>query len=304
MADVPTQFWSGYIVGLTVISLLALVWLVFNTYFSGDGDPELADHDHVWDNDLREGTNPAPLWWFWLILASMAFSVIYLMLFPGMGSNGGVMQWSQGNDVAAAYERYTQNFGSERERLTELPYSAMREEPLALRSGAHLFAVNCGSCHGADATGQAQLFPNLVDETWQWGGSETQIEQSIRTGRTAVMPGWQAALQDDGVAAVTEFVIALARGQGSEQNLDAGRTQYLQFCSACHGPEGLGNPLLGSPALNDDVWLYGGTYDAVYESIAVGRMGEMPPFDGRLSEQQIRLLTAWISNSTGDQSAQ
>ena len=293
MADLPTEFWGGYIVGITVVSLIALALLVYNVFFSAGGDPELAEH--VWDDNLREGSNPAPLWWFWLILATLIFSVLYLLLYPGLGTFRGALEWSQGGEVRDAAVRYEARFGAERERIALASAATLVAEPATLLSGRHLFRVHCSACHGGDAAGQAQLFPNLADSDWQWGNSEAQIEQTLRLGRTAVMPPWQAALQDEGVAALTEFTLALAQGRANDSAMDDARTRYGQFCAACHGPEGGGNPLLGAPALNDDVWLYGGTYEDVYASIAIGRTGVMPAFGERLDSTQIKLLTAWLA---------
>jgi cytochrome c oxidase cbb3-type subunit III len=53
--------------------------------------------------------------------------------------------------------------------------------------------------------------------------------------------------------------------------------------------------LLGAPALNDGLWLYGGSSEAVAQSIALGRNGQMPGFRNRLDATQIKLLTAWLS---------
>ena len=57
----------------------------------------------------------------------------------------------------------------------------------------------------------------------------------------------------------------------SEDHLDAqaaarGATQYNTLCVACHGAEGAGNPLLGSPNLTNDIWLYGGSADDTVEA--------------------------------------
>lgn len=293
MADLPTEFWGGYITGITVVSLLVLAWLVYNVYFSAGNDAEVAEH--VWDDDLREGSNAPPLWWFWLILATLVFSVFYLLLYPGLGTFRGVLEWSQGGEVSDAMDRYEQQFGAERERIALASSATLAAEPATLLSGAHLFKVHCSACHGVDAEGQAQLFPNLADDAWQWGGDEAQIEQTLRAGRTAVMPPWGPVLQDEGVAAVTEFVLALAAGRADDPELADARTRYGQFCAACHGPDGGGNALLGAPALNDDAWLYGGAYDDVYASIANGRTGVMPAFGARLDDTQIKLLTAWLT---------
>jgi cytochrome c oxidase cbb3-type subunit 3 len=107
------------------------------------------------------------------------------------------------------------------------------------------------------------------------------------------MVPWGAVLGEQGVANVASYVLALSGG-GTEEHL--GKTQYEMFCVACHGPTGDGNPVFGAPSLNDDVWLYGGSVDAVTESIANGRSGEMPGFDGRLDDVQIRLLVALLTS--------
>src|SRR5690606_32391596 len=135
------------------------------------------------------------------------------------------------------------------------------------------------------------LFPNLRDADWQWGGSAEQIEQTLRNGRKAVMIPWQAVLGDEGVANLADYVRTLAGGGAPGH---AGETQYQQLCAACHGPSGDGNPALGAPRLNDAQWLYGGDASSVRNSIAQGRNGEMPAFGEKLDDLQIRLLVAWL----------
>jgi cytochrome c oxidase cbb3-type subunit 3 len=148
-----------------------------------------------------------------------------------------------------------------------------------------------------------ELFPDLGDSEWQWGESAAQVEQTIMLGRRPVMPPWLAALSDQGVAEVADYVLALAAGRNRAPELAQSKIRYDQFCSACHGVDGEGNALLGAPSLNDDIWLYGGTRDAVRESIANGRSGVMPAFGTRLDAMQIRLLTAWLTASAGPEPA-
>lgn len=64
---------------------------------------------------------------------------------------------------------------------------------------------------------------------------------------------------------------------------------------ACHGPTGAGNAALRAPNLADDTWLYGGSIEAVTESIANGRAGVMPAFGERLDDTQIKLLVALLT---------
>lgn len=293
MADMPSDFWSGYIIGITVVSFIVLLWMTINVYFTRSEDKTA--HEQVWDDDLREGTNPAPMWWFWLIIATMAFSVVYLILYPGLGSFAGTLRYSQGGEIAAAEADFEAEFGTERRRIAALSDDQLVDDAAARRAGQHVFRVHCSACHGVHAEGQARLFPNLTDAEWQWGSSPAQIEQTISAGRTGVMAPFLAALQPEGVDELTQFVIALSLGRGDAPEVAAGKTRYDQLCFACHGADGSGNELLGAPALNDTEWTYGGDYDSVYTSIADGRTGVMPPFGDSLDPTQIRALTAWLS---------
>lgn len=296
MTSIATGFWAGWIATITIVSAAGLAWLVFSVYFGRDDSAEVADL--VWDETLREGTTPAPLWWFWLILALLAASVVYLILYPGFGSYAGVLRWSQGGQIAASLAAHEQRFGPLRTELAARTLAELQRDELAMQSAAHLFNNHCSACHGADARGQAAMFPDLRDASWQWGQEETQLVQTIAQGRQAVMPPWQAVLNDDGVAKMADFVLSLGAGAPAVDSEAA--TAFRNFCSACHGPDGAGMALLGAPALNDDVWLYGASPAAVHESIALGRTGVMPAFGERLDGVEIKLLAAWLS---GDRAA-
>jgi cytochrome c oxidase cbb3-type subunit 3 len=290
MPTVAGSFWAGWVVAITVVSALSLLWLVASVYFNSGRDAH--GPAEVWDETLREGATPAPLWWFWFIVALLATSVIYLMLYPGLGSYRGVLNWSQGGQIAASRERFDTAFGAERERIAGAAIADLQLDSAASSAGWHLFNTHCSACHGQDARGQAKLFPNLANDRWQWGGSERDITQTITLGRVAVMPPWQAALGDDGVTAVAEYVRTLASGNAPADT--EGARLYRTNCVACHGPDGAGLAPLGAPPLKDSEWIYGGSLDDIRASIAGGRSGQMPAFGERLDATQIRLLTAWL----------
>ena len=287
MADLPGDFWSGWIAVLTVVSLAGLAWLTWSIYFGSGPDHE----SPVWDENLREGLRPAPLWWFWLILALLVFSVIYLILYPGLGSYRGALAWSQHGRLEDSAERHAQAFAEVRDYLETATLKELQAFPVAMRTASGLFRRECAACHGADAGGQAQRFPNLRDKHWQWGGSPEQITQAIRGGRQAAMPPLGSALGETGLREVAAFVQNFSAAPADHP----GRSRYQQQCAACHGQDGQGNPALGAPSFADDVWLYGGSIEAITESISAGRNGEMPAFEGRLDAVQIKLLTAWLT---------
>jgi len=297
MADLPGDFWGGWIALITVASFVALVWLVIDIYRAGS-DPEEAHA--VWDENLREGTKPAPLWWFWFILALMSLSVIYLILYPGLGSWRGALGWSQAGHYDARVADYERSFGAARARLLAMSGESLAADGDAMASASHLFASQCASCHGRDARGQAERFPDLRDAAWQWGNGEARISETIRDGRQAAMPPWKDVVGVAGVEKLADYVLALAGGHPDEAGVGEGRTLFTQYCIACHGPDGSGNPMLGAPALNDAAWNYGGHRDAVIASITAGRTGTMPAFGTRLDDVQIRLLTAWLRPGSRD----
>lgn len=292
MADMPSDFWSGWIAVITLVSLGGLGWLLFSVYFSSGADEE--GETHVWDETLEEGSNPAPMWWFWLILSAMVFSVIYLMLYPGLGSYSGALKWSQGGRLEESIASYGEQFGAVRNSIANSSLESLREDQAIMASARRIFGRKCGICHGSDARGQLSRFPDLTDNDWQWGGSPDRIEQTIRHGRRAQMVGWLQVLGEDGVADVAHYVRSL--GASNEvHDVEHGRTLFNQFCIACHGASGEGNTALGAPTLRDDNWLYGGSKENIEETISYGRFGHMPAFNDRLDDTQVRMLVAWLT---------
>lgn len=290
MADLPSEFWGGWIVAITVASFFALLWFVIDIYRSGpDGNEQL-----VWDETLREGNKPAPIWWFWFILVLMIISAVYVMLYPGLGRWGGALGWSMGGRIEERFVDYEGQFGTQRKLILEMPLVELVASDSAMRSAWRVFNNNCSSCHGRDAAGQTAAFPDLTDAAWQWGSDESQIMASIHAGRQAAMPGWVSVVGQQGVDQLADYVLALSRGAAELSATGPGGTLYQQHCVACHGVAGEGNPLLGAPALNDSAWTYGGEPAEVKQSISNGRNGHMPAFGTRLDAAQIRLLAAWL----------
>lgn len=291
MADMPNDFWSGWIIVVTLVSFVGLVWLVVSVYTAAPPNASEVEHT-IWDENLQEGINPAPLWWFWMIFVMMVFSVFYLMLYPGMGSFKGAFHWSQAGRLEDRVDDFKDQFNDLRAEIAQMPLEEIQASDSLMASGDDLFEQNCAACHGYEGQGQANLFPDLMDEIWQWGGTPENIEQSIRFGRTAVMAGWATVLGQVGVTNVANYVqvIGTTEAQGHP-----GQTQFNQVCAACHTPAGTGNILLGAPNLTDDDWLYGSDIDTIRTTIIGGRNGQMPAFNDTLDDTQVRLLVAWLT---------
>ena len=66
--------------------------------------------------------------------------------------------------------------------------------------------------------------------------------------------------------------------------------------------DGKGNPALGAPNLTDDIWLHGYGENAIIAMINNGKTNQMPAQEGRLTDAQIQVLTAYVwglSNKPG-----
>jgi cytochrome c oxidase cbb3-type subunit III len=255
------------------------------------GEPETTGH--IWDGDLREYNNPLPKWWLNMFYLTIAFAVVYLIVYPGLGNYTGYFRWSSAHehDLKSRAERelYLAAFTP----LRELSFADLRNDARAQKLAQSMFSTNCSACHGSDAQG-AKGFPNLRDADWIYGDEPETVMTTIRDGRQAAMPPWQAVLGENGVKEVVAYVQQRS-GQPSEAALaSAGKARFDMFCMACHGPDGKGNKTLGAPNLTDAIWLYGGDAVALSESIGNGRNGVMPSQKAILNEDQIRVLAAWV----------
>jgi cytochrome c oxidase cbb3-type subunit 3 len=247
----------------------------------------------VWDEDLRELNNPLPRWWLWLFILTEVFGVGYLVLYPGLGTWRGTLGWtSQAEHAADA------RLNAARIEKTLAPYAVrtvgeLTTDNAALGIGRNLFLNNCATCHGSDGGG-APGFPNLTDKDWLWGGDPDTVLATISQGRVGVMPPWGEALGSRGVEDVLAYVMSPSGRKLEAGDLGAGRQKFAELCSACHGADGRGNPLMGAPNLTDGTWLHGGSLGAVRETIAKGRTGTMPAHLARLGETRVKLLAAYV----------
>lgn len=92
---------------------------------------------------------------------------------------------------------------------------------------------------------------------------------------------------------------------------ETGRALFGDNCAVCHGTAGTGGP--GFPSLADDAWLWGGTADAVLETIRVGvnsghpdaRISQMPAFgrDQMLDRASILAAVAYVRSLAAGSSA-
>jgi mono/diheme cytochrome c family protein len=83
-----------------------------------------------------------------------------------------------------------------------------------LLEGARVFGERCTPCHGDTGHGDgvlAELLPirprNYHADAFEWGTSWEAIEETVRLGRSDVMPSFTGALSEDEIRSVA-FLVA------------------------------------------------------------------------------------------------
>jgi len=304
IADFFHGGWSIFVAAATIAGLVfCLALLVIaarrKVVIGPDGKPEETT-GHVWDGDIVEMNNPLPRWWMVLFVLTVFTSVVYLVLYPGLGSAKGTLDWSSVNQYEGEQDRARATMAPVYEKYAAMDAAQLVQDSAAMGIGERLFINNCATCHGSDARG-SKSFPNLTDTDWLHGGSHEKIKESITQGRVGVMPPMAAAVGSaQEVRNVAHYVLSLSGSPHNSLAAQLGRSKF-GVCAACHGADGTGNQALGAPNLTDRIWLHGWGEAAIVAMINDGKTNEMPAQGGRLTPEQIHVLGAYVWNLSQSQ---
>ncbi len=273
---------------------------------------------HQWDG-IEELNNPMPRWWVWTFYATIVWGIGYMVAYPAWPlitqATPGLLGFSTRANAAAEIASWDARNAAIKERLVAADLNAIQADPdlagFAERAGAAIFRTNCSTCHGSGAAGfEGKGYPNLLDDDWLWGGTMEDIHLTITHGirnttdpdaRYSEMPkfGVDELLDDAQIGQVAEYVLAMSGQDHDAVASAAGATLFAENCAACHMDDGAGDPTQGAPQLNDAIWLYGGSREAVIESIHYARFGVMPNWNKRLSEDEIRAVSFYVHGRGG-----
>ncbi len=304
MSDFFSGFWSWYVALITLVSIVAcavLLWVAGKARVKAS-EAALRDNTtgHVWDEDLREYNNPLPLWWMWLFIITVVFSLGYLVIYPGLGSYMGTQKWSQADEHAADVARLRESLAPLYAEFTAKPVAELARDPRALAIGERQFMNHCSQCHGSDARG-SKGYPNLTLGNAAWLGPLTgdHIVKTITEGRQGVMPPMGAAIGSEaGIIDLAHYVLSLSGSPHNEIKAFNGK-QHWGSCAACHGMDGKGNKALGAPNLTDNHWLHGWGETAIAGIIKNGKTSVMPPQNVKLTPEQIHVVAAYVMSLSG-----
>ncbi len=303
MSDFTSDFWSVYVAVITVASILACG--VFLKMLSGKrvAGSAVETMGHVWDGDLEEFNNPLPRWWMWLFYITVVFAIVYLVLYPGLGSYAGMYKWTSLGQWDNEQKRAADRFGPIFDKYAAMDLQQVAADPAAREIGQRLYLNYCSQCHASDAQG-SRGFPNLTDRDWLYGGEPQTIKTTILEGRNGMMPALGASIGQEGTKDVAHYVLSLSGLTYDSLRATKGKEIFGQTCAACHGAEAKGNPALGAPNLTDRTWLYGAGETTIIETVTKGRNGHMPAWKDFLGEAKVHVLAAYVwslSNQSGSQ---
>ncbi|UYV17149.1 cytochrome-c oxidase, cbb3-type subunit III [Porphyrobacter sp. ULC335] len=270
---------------------------------------------HEWDG-IEELNTPLPRWWLYTFYATIVFALVYVVLYPALPmidrATAGTLGWSSRGDLAREMSAADAARAGIVAKIAATDIEALPANPdlmqAAISGGAAAFKVNCVQCHGAGAAGSPG-YPNLNDDDWLWGGTLTDIEYTLTHGirwegadqtRATYMPAFEGVVDAAQARALAGHVLSLS---GKAKPSPAGAQMFADNCAACHGAGGEGMPAMGAPALNDAIWIYGGTQAEVAKQILAPRHGVMPAWQGRLDPVTIKMLAAYVHSRGGGQAA-
>jgi len=268
---------------------------------------------HEWDG-IEELNTPLPRWWLYTFYATIIFAIVYVVLYPAWPlidrATAGTLGWSSRGDLAAEMRAADAARADVVAKIAATPLEALPSDPqlmqAAVAGGAAAFKVNCVQCHGAGAAGSPG-YPNLNDDDWIWGGTLTEIAYTLNHGirwdgaaetRSNFMPAFEGSFDRAQVNALAGHVLSLS---GKAKPNATGAQMFADNCAACHGAGGEGLPAVGGPALNDAIWLYGGSAGEIGKQILAPRHGVMPAWQGRLDPVTIKMLAAYVHARGGGQ---
>jgi cytochrome c oxidase cbb3-type subunit 3 len=103
------------------------------------------------------------------------------------------------------------------------PFEGNRE---AIATGARIFvAYNCVDCHGADGSGA--MGPSFQDGRWRFGGSASEVFESIYQGRPEGMPAWGGRISEEQIWMLVAYVRSLTVGDLTTENFSGAEQERM-----------------------------------------------------------------------------
>lgn len=160
---------------------------------------------HEYDG-IRELDNHLPPWWTYLFYLTIAFGVVYLMVYYVFQA-APLQDEEYQNEMTLAAQQAEQRKLLAGVTLDETNVEPT-QDPNELANGEKIFAQLCVACHRADGGGS--VGPNLTDEYWIHGGGIRNIFNTIKVGVPQKgMISWQAQISATDIRDVGSYILTL-----------------------------------------------------------------------------------------------
>ena len=95
---------------------------------------------------------------------------------------------------------------------------------------------------------------------------------------------------------VVEYLVYLQKGSADSAAASRGGRIYggAGGCFDCHTPDGRGDSAIGVPNLTDEITQYGGSREALFDSIADGRQGICPAWVNQIDAAAMREIALYV----------
>lgn len=280
-----------------------------------NSDPTPETTGHSWDG-IEELNNPLPRWWLWTFYATIAFAILWTILYPAWplvhGATRGLLGYNSREVLSEKMAEVSASHADLDAALAAADYPQIAGDDAlvsyARQGGAAIFRTYCSQCHGAGAEG-AKGYPVLLDNDWLWGGSYDAIDFTVRHGindiaddetRVSEMPSFGGGvLSGEEIDSVVNYVMSLSEAPNDAALVAQGEGVFADNCASCHGEKAMGDQEIGAPNLSDSIWLYGGDYASIRETVMGGRKNVMPHWGERFEEAQIKQIVTYVHQLGG-----
>lgn len=154
---------------------------------------------------IKELNNPIPAWFNWFFGVTIAFALLYLLIYH---------VWKIADLQEQEYEKEMQIAEIQKEEYLKKVANSIDEKNVTLvtdakqlQTGQDLYKANCASCHGQK--GEGLVGPNLTDRYWLYGGKISDVFKTIKYGTNKGMPSWQKQLNPLQIQQITSYIHSL-----------------------------------------------------------------------------------------------
>ena len=160
------------------------------------------DLGHDYDG-IRELDNNLPPWWKYGFYFTIAWAVVYLMVFHVFGDWSSAEEYQE--EMAVAEAEVAEYLKTAANQVDESNVVLLTEAS-ALENGKTIYDANCAACHGAN--GEGGIGPTFADQYWIHGGDIASVFSTVKYGVPAKgMIAWQDQLRPREMQEVSSYLM-------------------------------------------------------------------------------------------------